>query len=183
MKKQICAATMLASTLISGAACAATSFQDAGGSVEFTGEIIESSCNVISTAKNQKIPLGNWAKTYFTATGDETTKQPFSIKVENCPTSVTSVAVLFDGKKDTTDATLLALNPGSAAAPAATGVAIKLYNANGAATQIPLGQVSDAVTPHNAEAELKFLADYEATSTTVTSGSANGTVNFLMVYN
>lgn len=52
----------------------------------------------------------------------ETTKTPFHIKVKDCPASVTTVAVLFDGAREQTDTSLLAINGGGA-----KGVAIKLY--------------------------------------------------------
>lgn len=185
MKKTIQATAVLVSVFLSGAASAAGSvptFKGAGGNVEFTGEIVDSSCNVTSTSKNLHVDLGHWAKSYFTSVGDETTKKPFSINVDNCPASVTSVAVLFDGQKDKTDPTLLEVAAGSAGGTAATGVAIKLYNASNA-SQIQLGQLSEAVAPVSAKAQLDFLADYRATTTRVTAGPANATATFLMVYN
>ncbi|CDL58179.1 Type-1 fimbrial protein, A chain precursor [Klebsiella pneumoniae] len=98
-----------------------TSSEGAGGQVIFNGSITDSSCNVDSSSNGQKVDLGKWASNYFTGTGFETTKTPFHIKVKDCPASVTTVAVLFDGARDQSDNSLLAINGG------ASGVAIKLY--------------------------------------------------------
>ena len=177
-------AAILVSAMASGAALSAVSgVQGTGGVVEFSGEIVDSSCNVSTASKKQTVDLGRWAKTFFTGTGVETTKTPFTISVDNCPASVTTVAVLFTGVTDATDPTLLALNTGSVA----TGVGIKLYQAGSTPTPISLGSV--CALPISAEnvvsnkADLKFMADYISTTGNVTAGSANGTADFLMVYN
>ncbi|STU63030.1 fimbrial protein [Klebsiella pneumoniae subsp. ozaenae] len=63
----------------------------------------------------------------------KTTKTPFHIKVKDCPASVTTVAVLFDGARDQSDNSLLAINGG------ASGVAIKLYE-HDRSTAVSLGK-------------------------------------------
>lgn len=180
MKNQIRIAAILVSAMASGAALSAVSgVQGTGGVVEFSGEIVDSSCNVSTASKKQTVDLGRWAKTFFTGSGVETTKIPFTISVDNCPASVTTVAVLFTGVTDATDPTLLALNTGSVA----TGVGIKLYQAGSTPTPISLGSVSAAENVVSNKADLKFMADYISTTGNVTAGSANGTADFLMVYN
>ena len=95
--------------------------QGTGGQVEFTGSITDSSCNVDSTSANQSVDLGKWASSYFTGAGSETTKTAFHIKVKDCPSTVTTVSVLFDGTRDTHNSDLLAIN--GTASGAATGTA------------------------------------------------------------
>lgn len=195
MKNQFRVAAALMGVLASGAAFSSGSgvntnlpagagTQSTGGMVQFTGEIVDSSCNISSGSNTQKIDLGKWSKSYFAAAGDETTKTPFSISVENCPGSVSRVAVLFDGQKDATNPQLLAVTGG------ATGVGIKLYNGGTSGSEIALGSVSNSVpvvagTGANAQgtATLSFFADYTSTVANVTTGAANGVTNFLMVYN
>lgn len=127
--------------------------------------------------------LGKWASNYFTSTGSETTKTSFHIKVKDCPASVTTVAVLFDGAREQTDTSLLAINSGGA-----SGVAIKLYE-HDQTTAVSLGKTTakQAVTPGSSgstgSADLEFYADYVSTGATVTAGDANGTANFNMIYN
>lgn len=180
MKSQIRIAAFLVSAMASGAALSAVSgVQGTGGTVEFSGEIVDSSCNVTTGSKNPAVDLGRWAKTFFIGTGVETTKTPFTISVDNCPASVKTVAVLFTGVTDANNPTLLALNSNSVA----TGVGIKLYNAGSTPTPITLGSVSAAENVVSNKADLKFMADYVSTTTNVTAGSANGSADFLMVYN
>ncbi|WP_249022861.1 MULTISPECIES: fimbrial protein [Kluyvera] len=158
--------------------------QGTGGQVEFTGSITDVSCNVTSKSANQQVDLGKWAKSYFTGNGIETTKTAFHINVEDCPSSVTQVAVLFDGNKDKTDSSLLAINTGTGNA---TGIGIKLYEEN-QSKQVALGAVTDkhpvtAGTSGTGSADLTFYADYKSTGTAVTTGNANGVADFNMVYN
>ena len=156
--------------------------QGTGGQVEFTGSITDSSCNVDSTSANQSVDLGKWASSYFTGAGSETTKTAFHIKVKDCPSTVTTVSVLFDGTRDTNNSDLLAING------TASGVAIKLYE-DDKSTPVDLGTVSrghsvtaGASGAATGIADLEFFADYVSTSA-VSAGSANGTANFNMIYN
>lgn len=156
--------------------------QGTGGQVEFTGSITDSSCNVDSTSANQSVDLGKWASSYFTGAGSETTKTAFHIKVKDCPSTVTTVSVLFDGTRDTNNSDLLAING------TASGVAIKLYE-DDKSTPVDLGAVSrghsvtaGASGAATGTADLEFFADYVSTSA-VSAGSANGTANFNMIYN
>ncbi|HDH1792546.1 TPA: fimbrial protein [Klebsiella quasipneumoniae subsp. similipneumoniae] len=195
MKKQPRFITILIGALLSGVAFQATaantinpnsgtSAQGAGGQITFNGSITDSSCNVDSNSSGQPVDLGKWASNYFTGTGTgaETTKTPFHIKVKDCPASVTTVAVLFDGAREQTDTSLLAINGG------AKGVAIKLYE-HDQTTAVSLGKTTakQTVTPGSSggtgTADLEFYADYISTAATVTAGKADGTANFNMIYN
>ena len=153
--------------------------QGTGGVVHFTGKITDVSCDVTTDTKSQTVDLGTWAKSYFDAQS-ETTLTPFNIKVENCPDTVKTVSVLFDGTSDANDATLLKTT-GQAA-----GVGIKLYE-DDRSTAIKLNSVSkaqdiDSVSGKGSKT-LNFFADYKATGIPVTTGDANADANFLMVYN
>ncbi|HAT1577805.1 TPA: fimbrial protein [Raoultella ornithinolytica] len=161
---------------------ASTGTQSTGGQIEFSGSITDTSCDIDSNSASQVIDLGKWASNFFTGAGSETTKTAFHIKVKDCPASVTKVAVLFDGTRDSNNSNLLAVNGG------AQGVAIKLYE-DDRATPINLGTVSrdqmvlaGAGGASTGTADLEFFADYISTSA-VSAGAANGTANFNMVYN
>ncbi|SSG77245.1 fimbrial protein [Klebsiella pneumoniae] len=96
---------------------------------------------------------------------------------------MTTVAVLFDGAREQTDTSLLAINGGGA-----KGVAIKLYE-HDQTTAVSLGKTTakQTVTPGSSggtgTADLEFYADYVSTAATVTAGKADGTANFNMIYN
>ncbi|MTH45506.1 fimbrial protein [Intestinirhabdus alba] len=153
--------------------------QGSGGVVTFQGKITEVSCNVTTDSKSKLVDLGAWAKSYFDD-HDETTRRQFKINVEDCPESVTSVAVLFDGTKDAQDSTLLKVTPG---ADSASGVGVKLLEDDGS-TQIKIGSVSKSVAPEaGGTAELAFYADYTKNGDAIKAGDASAVSNFLMVYN
>lgn len=193
MKAQFRIMACVITALVAGVASAAVTTnpgssagtQGPGGQVNFTGSITDSSCNVDSGSTNQVVDLGKWAKSYFTGAGTETTKTAFHIKVKDCPSSVSQVAVLFDGKKDSTNSALLAVD---SAAGSATGVGIKLYE-DDQNQVVKLGSITKA---HNVDAgakgsdgsaDLTFFADYASTGATVTTGAANGVADFNMIYN
>lgn len=158
--------------------------QGTGGVVHFTGKITDASCNVTADTADQTVELGTWAASYF-ASQKETTRTPFQISVNGCPDSVASVAVLFDGTKDSNDSTLLGLNSTKDTdGNTATGVAVKLYESD-RNTQINIGDVSKSVDLAAGEDSktLNFYANYDATTDTVTTGAADADANFLMVYN
>ncbi|MEL4014650.1 fimbrial protein [Dryocola clanedunensis] len=196
MKSQFRIMALILSALTSGAVISETTgvnvnpgseagTQSTGGQVQFTGSITDTSCNIDSQSVSQQVDLGKWSSNYFTAAGTETTKTPFHIKVQDCPDSVTKVAVLFDGNHDATDKNLLAIDSG---AKAATGVAIELFEAD-KTDKIALGTVSKEYpinigdNGNDGTADLTFYADYRSTVDNVTVGTANGVANFNMVYN
>lgn len=172
--------------LVSGAANAVTASaptaQGAGGVVHFKGTITDASCNIDAGSKGQDVDLGTWDKSYFNASGTETTKTAFHIKVTDCPGSVKQVSVLFDGQKDPQMPELLAVTSGGA-----TGVGIKLYE-DDQTSKITLGTASKKQnvivgSQNNGSADLKFYADYMSTVAAVTAGQANGVADFNMIYN
>ncbi|QCT21928.1 type 1 fimbrial protein [Jejubacter calystegiae] len=153
--------------------------QGTGGVVNFIGEITDVSCDITPGSKSQTVDLGKWAASYF-PDNKESTQTPFQIRVENCPESVSTVAVLFDGEKDAADGSLLAVTGG------ATGVGVKLYEED-RSSSIKIGSVSEAMnvtqSEDGGEATLTFYADYRADGQPISVGHANAVSNFVMVYN
>lgn len=103
----------------------------------------------------------------------------------DCPDSVAHVSVLFDGKKDSTNASLLAIDSG---AGSAAGVGIKLFE-DDQNQVIKLGTVSkqhdiqQGSDGADGAADLTFFADYASTGANIMTGKANGVADFNMVYN
>lgn len=176
MKKNLIVATLIAtSTLAMSNAFAAA------GTVNFTGEILDAACTVDVNSQNQTVVLGSYNKSEFTAVGDKTAAKKFDIVLKNCPTTVTSAKVRFDGAPDTTDSSLLAID--SSVSGAATGVAINLMSADKA--DLPLhGQNSYSYTLSSTQDNtLDFYAQYKSTAASPTAGPANSVANFSVVYN
>ncbi|HDS3816459.1 TPA: type 1 fimbrial protein [Morganella morganii] len=156
---------------------AAVSFA-ATGTINFTGSIIDSACTLKGVGTAINVPMGKLSSADFTAAGDTSAAQKFTIVMTNCPAAVTAT-VNFDGKPDASDPALLGL---SGAGTAAKGVAIQLMSSD--KTLLPLNTTS---IPYSLNAtgdnELVFFARYKSTEKTITAGDANATANFSVVYN
>ncbi|CAH6636146.1 chaperone-usher fimbrial major subunit [Pseudocitrobacter vendiensis] len=188
MKRNIIGGALtLASLMLAGNALA----ED--GVVHFVGEIVDSTCEVTSDTADQTVPLGKVSKSAFVAVGSVASPQEFSIKLEKCPATYTQAAVRFDGTEDPAGNGDLKVGtpmtsgnpgdyPGTGAAIAATGVAIRIFNREDN-SQVKLYNDS-AYTPIAADgtAEMKFIARYVATSATVTAGTANADSQFTVEY-
>lgn len=168
-------------TLAGGVAQAATTIVN-GGTVHFTGEIVEAACAVSTDSADQTVPLGQYRTTEFSAAGDTTTSKPFNIVLHNCDTTVANEAsVAFTGQTDAKDATLLATSAGDNGT-AATGVGIEILD-NQSSTLKPDGQTySAAQTLNDGTNTIPFAARYKATTATVAAGQANADATFVMKY-
>lgn len=62
----------------------ATSAYAVNGKVNFTGEIIQSTCTVTSTDQNKDVFIGKYPTTAFNAVGDVTASKAFTINTEKC---------------------------------------------------------------------------------------------------
>jgi P pilus assembly protein, pilin FimA len=176
MKKNIIAAAIAATAVLSMSNAFA-----AAGTVNFTGEILDAACTVDVATQNQTVALGQYSKSEFSAAGDTTTAKKFNIVLKDCPDTVTSAHVTFDGKPDTTNTSLLAID--SSVAGAATGVAINLMTADKA----DLGLHGDNGYRYTLSSTqpntLDFYAQYKSTAAAVTAGPANSVANFSVIYN
>lgn len=89
--------TLLAAVVAGCAAFSGAALAD-DGQVKFLGEIIDAGCDVVNDMTNPlEVHMGQIAKTAFSGTGSTAAEQDFSIKLENCPTTVAKASVLFSG--------------------------------------------------------------------------------------
>lgn len=175
MKKNVIALALAATSVLSAHAFAAA------GTVNFTGSVLDSACTVDTASKDQTVALGAYNKTEFTAAGVKTAAKKFNIVLKDCPATVTSAHVRFDGKPEATNSDLLAID--SSVTGAAKGIAINLMTADKA--DLPLhGDNSYSYTLSSTEDnKLDFYAQYQSTAATVTAGPANSVATFSVVYN
>lgn len=176
MKKNLIAAAVLVSSAFGVSAFAAD------GQVNFTGEIIDAACQVVNSPSNPlEVNLGKVAKTAFTGAGSKAAATKFTLKLTDCPATVSKAAVKFDGTSVIGDTSVLALTVESGVA---TGVGIQL--SDDANTVLPLYTASkqyNLTTGTGAVNNLDFVARYIATSDTVTAGPANSMASFTVNYN
>ncbi|MBE4964718.1 chaperone-usher fimbrial major subunit [Enterobacter cloacae complex sp. P24RS] len=163
------------------------------GVVHFTGEVIDSACEVTTDTIGQTVALGKVNRSAFgPIVGSTAAPTEFSIKLENCPPTYTQAAARFDGTEASDGNGDLAIGtPITASTPgdytgegtetAATGVAIRIYN-RADNSQVKLYKDSSYTTIDSGNAELKFIARYISTSATVTPGTANADSQFTIEY-
>lgn len=170
---------VLALTILGSVALSASA---ADGTINFNGTIIDSACTVNTNSALQAVNLGNVHRTAFKAAGDVAAATRFDIVLENCPDTVTSASIKFDGMGHAANGNILALNSGQTA----QGVGVALFEADGV-TAIPLSTQSAQMaldntgdTNHNV---LTFVAKYQATQAAVNAGTANATSDFTIIYN
>lgn len=170
--------TMILSACFMVMAGIAGSAQASDGTIHFTGNITDQTCKVDTGSQNLPVNLGNVAQTALNGSkGMRAAPTKFTINVSECPETVTGANVKFDGTTDTNDQTLLALDGGT---DAATGVGIQIADKNDAA--IPLHSASSDYTLAEGANALDFVARYVSTGPAVTTGTANGTSEFTIIY-
>lgn len=185
LNKQRFIKSALGLTLLSAATFASAATTVQGGTVHFTGQIVNAACAVSADSMNQTVNMGQYRTALFTAVGTYSNEIPFTIKLEDCDTSVsTTAAVAFSGNSDSQDNTVLTVsNIGGGASGAASGVGIEIKDHAGQVIK-PDGSVFS--TPHtliDGHNVLNFKARYKSTNATVTPGAADADATFQMQYN
>lgn len=163
--------------------CSASTFAatNGEGQINFTGEIIDSACQVVNGLSNPlNVELGKVSKTVFTGAGSTSTLTKFNIELTNCPETVTSAAINFGGTPDVNNNTALAITPDT---DAATGVAIQLVDASGQPVSLYTPSKEYPLTSGTAVNDLEFGARYIQTQAAITAGPANSVSTFTVIYN
>jgi major type 1 subunit fimbrin (pilin) len=163
--------------------CSASAFAatNGEGQINFTGEIIDSACQVVNGLGNPlNVPLGKISKTVFTGAGSTSTMTKFDIELKDCPETVTSAAINFGGTPDANNNTTLALTPD---ADAATGVAIQLVDSAQHPVSLYTPSQQYPLTAGSTVNDLEFGARYIQTEAAVTAGLANSVSTFTVIYN
>ncbi|MGN7790329.1 fimbrial protein [Enterobacter sp. 22452] len=153
--------------------------QASDGTINFTGEILDSACTVdIGTDNTMIVDLGKVAKTAFTGVGSTASAHSFKLNLTDCPDTVTSTTVMFDGIAYAGDDTALAL---TADEGVATGVGVQISDA--AQNVISLFTPSPSYTLVAGDNVLPFVARYIQKGAAVTAGPANSVTQFTLNYN
>jgi len=153
-----------------------------GGSVHFTGSVVNAACAVAEDSINQTVNMGQVRLAAFGDTPTEgnvaNQKVPFSIKLTDCDTNVsTQASVTFNGPAASGNASVLDNTAGTGGAQ---GVGVQLYDTDG--TALDLGKESKAATLIDGNNTMAFTADYIATSGTLSAGDVDATATFNVTY-
>ncbi|HCU0187690.1 TPA: type 1 fimbrial protein [Citrobacter koseri] len=162
------------------------------GTIHFTGQIIEPSCEIQGDdGTNSTVPLGTYPTSLFSIPGTESTLAPFSIVLVDCPLKsdgLPAVQLTFNGTTALTgSSTLLDVSKITTAGDtAATGVGIAVSPENKDTQLITMdggeGQVFiELPTLTGDSVQANFNARYKSFAQTVTAGPADAdmTVNIL----
>ncbi|HDX8940916.1 type 1 fimbrial major subunit FimA [Klebsiella michiganensis] len=157
-----------------------------GGTVHFTGQIVNAACAVSADSVDQTVKMGQFRTANFTAVGTRSNAVPFTIKLEDCDSSVsTTAATSFSGNLDAVDPTVLTIsnNVAGGVAGSASGVGIEISDHTGKVLK-PDGSVfSTAQNLVDGSNVLNFTARYKSTKANVTPGEADADATFKMQYN
>lgn len=178
MNKKLLAAMVAGCAMFSGAALADD------GQVKFTGNIIDTGCEVVNNMDNRlEVPMGDIAKTVFTGVGSTAAEQRFAIKLKNCPNTATKAAVIFSGENVGGDNSKLQLT-GEGTPGVASGVALQLVDgSNNAALQLHSRSASLDIPQGTDNIDLPFRVRYIQIGSSVAAGTADGVANFTISYN
>lgn len=173
MKKLAISAAIISSLTLSSVAFA----ED--GTINFVGTITDEACTVVNNVTNPlTVTLGNVARSAFTGKGSTAAPTKFTIALKDCPSSITSATVKFDGESHAQMNTILALTDVTGVAK---GVGIQLADVNN--NTIDLYTSSQPYLLGEGDYNLDFMARYYATADNVEAGPANSTSSFTIVYN
>lgn len=177
--------TLIGASMLSSGFVAAETATVSGGTVHFTGQIVNAACAVSTNSSDQTVNLGQYRTANFTDVGAYSSKVPFTIKLEDCDTAVsTTAAVAFNGSADATDNTVLSTsNITTGGAGAAIGVGIEISDSKGIVLSPNGSTFSTPLTLTNGNGNtLNFSARYKSTLASVTAGQADADATFTMQY-
>lgn len=176
MKKNIIATLIATSSIF-----AISNAFAADGTIDFTGEITDQACELATGSDVFTVNLGKVSKTALPSTGSTAAATKFTIKLKNCPQTVTSATVKFDAISYAGDNNVLELTDPTANTTA-KNVGIQIQDVTGAT--VPLfAESSDYELKQNTVNNLDFTARYIAMSDAVGVGQANSTATFTINYN
>lgn len=177
--------SVLSAALLSVGTMATAATTVPGGTVHFTGQIVNAACAVSAGSSNQTVNMGQYRTANFKAVGDRTGSVPFKIQIQDCDTSVaTQASVAFSGTAESSDANVLAVsNISGGASGSASGVGIEISDHTGKVLT-PNGSVySTAQTLNDGVNVMNFTARYKSIAANVTPGQADSDATFTMQYN
>lgn len=157
----------------------------ASGTVKFTGEIKQSTCQVNSDTKDQTVYLGTYPTSAFSKVGDKSASKAFQISLEKCDAG--DYSVRFDGNTVAGNPDLLSVSLDGATGTVADGVGIEITDNNGKPFAIGDGSnigddVPKVTVGADGKATFNLQARYRSFKDQVTAGLANATSPFTIEY-
>ena len=157
----------------------------ANGTVTFTGEIKQSTCQVTSDTQNKEVYLGTYPTSAFPTVGSKSASKAFQISLEKCDAG--DYSLRFDGNTVAGNPDLLSVSNVGGTGAAATGVGIEITDNNGKPFAIGDGSninddVAKVTIAADGKATFNLQARYRSFDSNVTAGLANATSPFTIEY-
>ena len=145
--------------------------------LDFSGVVKQSSCEINSGTLNQEINMGQIKLNQFNGPGTTVNQRHFTLKLTGCQ-GVAAVDVYMTGVPDSDNSDYFSLTNDS---EQATGVALSISTMDGMLHK-PQGNI--VTTPINEDNEkwLNYIVSYVQTKGTVTAGKANSIADYTVVY-
>lgn len=149
------------------------------GTVNISGIIQDNTCELAPDSQNKTVNMGTVTGAQFSRVGDFSPVKNFTLDLQNCGPAASEATVTFSGTQDAQNPDLFALE---ATEDAANGLALGVYDGNG--QRIVPGGTSEGVPlePGQTSVEMVFSARYVAVQDSVTAGSANVVLTFVVNY-
>ncbi|MEB5978546.1 fimbrial protein [Enterobacter vonholyi] len=149
------------------------------GTVNISGTIQDNTCELAPDSQSKIVEMGTVVGTQFRQTGDFSPAKHFTLNLENCGPAASEATVTFSGTEDAQNPELFAIELG---ADSAEGLALGVYDDNN--QRIAPGDTSVGIPlkPGQASVAIDFSARYVSVLNSVTAGSANAVVTFVVNY-
>lgn len=169
--------TLIASSALTFAITTAYALPVTGGTINFTGKVVDASCTVSTGSSTQTITMEPVSTTRLKVVGDTANPTDVPIVLEECNTNTSNtVQVLFSGNSVSGDSTVLSLTDNG---NSAKQVGIKLYDSEN--NEIKLDEMTSPFSLTTGETTLNFTAKYYALGQ-AEAGDVNATATFTMIY-
>lgn len=168
---------------VSTAHAAASSTVVSGGTVHFTGEVVNAACSVSPDSADQTVKLGQVRAASLSSAGAVANQKQFSIDLADCDTTVSSTAsVSFNGPA-TPAGDALAVSSITTAGVAATNVGIQILDNMGTVVKPNSNVGTTAFTLHDGTNSIPLTAQFVSTDGGATAGAADADATFNIEYN
>lgn len=149
------------------------------GTVNISGTIQDNTCELAPDSQNKTVDMGTVVGSQFSRVGDFSPSKNFTLHLQNCGPAASEATVTFSGTADKQNPDLFAIETG---VDSASGLALGIYDSDG--KRIAPGNTSAGVVlkPGQASVALDFSARYVAVMESVTAGSADVMVTFIISY-
>lgn len=175
---------MLAMAAFSGInAAQAASTTVSGGTIHFTGEVVNAACAVDSASADLPVPLGQVRAASLADAGSTANPTPFSIVLDDCDSSVSSTAAISFYGPATAAGDALSVSSITTSGVAATNVGIQILDQTKTVVKPNSDVPSAAFTLIDGTNTLPFTAQFVSTDGGATAGAADADATFNIAYN